>query len=155
MSEAPPANAGDAPPAPAPAAPPKRKRAFLTPAPIDPVTGRPDPGKLNPQQAALRQAVVDAFNAKKARSFLQKHVHHVSVNRELSEGIRFLFDDAGRAPRNAPLEDIVNERRKIEYQILWLEGALQELRHRLIKVRELEDYALELLAQANPGDEEE
>ena len=75
----------------------KKKRVFLTPAPIDPVTGRPDPGKLNAHQAALRQAVVDAFNAKKARSFLQKHVHHVSVNRELSEGIRFLFDEAGKA----------------------------------------------------------
>jgi hypothetical protein len=132
------------------APPPKKKRVFLTPAPIDPVTGRPDPGKLNAHQAALRQAVVDAFNAKKARSFLQKHVHHISVNRELSEGIRFLFDEEGRAPANAPLEDIVEERQKIEYQILWLDGALQELRHRLIKIREVEDYALEMLSQASP-----
>lgn len=128
--------------------PPKKKRVFLTPAPIDPATGRPDPGKLNAHQAALRQAVVDTFNAKKARSFLQKHVHHISVNRELSEGIKFLFDEHGRAPANAPLEDIVDERRKIEYQILWLEGALQELRHRLVRTRELEDYALEMLAKA-------
>ena len=134
-----------------PAPPVKKKRVFLTPAPIDPVTGRPDPGKLNAHQAALRQAVVDAFNAKKARSFLQKHVHHVSVNRELSEGIRFLFDEAGKAPANAPLEDIIDERRKIEYQVLWLEGALSELRHRLIRIRELEDYALEMLAKA-PAD---
>lgn len=131
---------------------PKKKRVFLTPAPIDPVTGRPDPGKLNPQQAALRQAVVDAFNAKKARSFLQKHVHHVSVNRELSEGIRFLFDEAGRAPANAPLEDIVEERRRIEYQLRWLEGALQELKHRLVKIREVEDSALELLAKSTPDE---
>jgi hypothetical protein len=148
--EAPPGTPADT-PAPAP---PKRKRAFLTPAPIDPVTGRPDPGKLNAHQAALRQAVVNAFNAKKARAFLQKHVHHISVNRELSDGIRFLFDDEGRAPRNAPLEDIVLERRRIEYQILWLDGALQELHHRLIKVRELEDYALEMLAAASPSDTE-
>ena len=133
-----------------PPAPPKKKRVFLTPAPIDPVTGRPDPGKLNSHQSALRQAVVDAFNAKKARSFLQKHVHHISVNRELSDGIRFLFDEQGHAPGNAPLEDIVDERRKIEYQILWLDGALQELRHRLIRIRELEDYALEMLSQASP-----
>lgn len=139
----------------APPPPPKKKRAFLTPAPVDPETGRPDPGKLTPQQAALRQAVVDAFNAKKARSFLQRHVHHVSVNRELSDGIRFLFDDAGRAPANAPLEDIVEERRRIEYQLRWLEGALQELRHRLVKIREVEDSALELLARAAPeGDDE-
>ena len=137
------------------APPPKKKRVFLTPAPIDPNTGRPDPGKLNAHQAALRQAVVDAFNAKKARSFLQKHVHHISVNRELSEGIRFLFDDEGMAPANAPLEDIIDERRRIEYQLRWIEGALQELRHRLIKIRELEDSALELLAQKAESDPEE
>lgn len=133
---------------------PKKKRVFLTPAPVDPVTGRPDPGKLNAHQAALRQAVVDAFNAKKARSFLQKHVHHISVNRELSDGIRFLFDDEGMAPANAPLEDIIDERRRIEYQLRWIEGALQELRHRLIKIRELEDSALELLSK-NAAPEEE
>jgi hypothetical protein len=142
--ENPPRNPVAAPP------PPKKKRVFLTPAPVDPVTGRPDPGKLNPHQAALRQAVVDAFNAKKARSFLQRHVHHISVNRELSEGIRFLFDDKGMAPANAPLEDIIEERRRIEYQLRWLEGALQELRHRLVKIREVEDSALELLAQLAP-----
>jgi hypothetical protein len=132
----------------------KKKRVFLTPAPVDPVTGRPDPGKLNAHQAALRQAVVDAFNAKKARSFLQRHVHHISVNRQLSDGIRFLFDDAGMAPDNAPLEDIVAERRRIEYQLSWLEGALQELRHRLIKIREVEDYAFELLSEQSQTDPE-
>ena len=48
-------------------------------------------------------------------------------------------------------EDIIDERRKIEYQVLWLEGALSELRHRLIRIRELEDYALEMLAKV-PAD---
>lgn len=128
---------------------PKPKRELLSPAPKDEKTGRPDPSRLKPHQAALRQAVVDAFNAKKARKFLQKHVHHISVNRELAEGIKFLFDEHGRPPPNAPLEDIVEERRKIEYEILWLEGALMELRHRLIKVREVEDYALEMLSRAS------
>lgn len=54
------------------------------------------------------------------------------------------------APANAPLEDIIEERRRIEYQLRWLEGALQELRHRLVKIREVEDSALELLAQLAP-----
>ena len=130
----------------------KKIRERLSPAPIDPKTGRPDPSQLKPHQAALRQAVIDSFNAKKARKFLQKQVHHISVNRELSEGIKFLFDEHGRAPANAPLEDIVEERRMIEYQLLWLEGALEELRHRLVKIREVEDYALEMLANA-PLDE--
>jgi hypothetical protein len=120
------------------------ERAYLSPAPIDPKTGRPDHTQLKPHQAALRQAVVDAFNAKKARKFLQKHVHHISI--------KFLFDEHGRPPPNAPLEDIVEERQKIEYEILWVEGVLLELRHRLIKVKEVEDYALEMLSRASPED---
>lgn len=130
----------------------KRIRERLSPAPINPATGRPDPSRLKPHQAALRQAVIDAFNAKKARKFLQKQVHHISVNRELAEGIKFLFDEHGRPPANAPLEDIIEERRMIEYQLRWLEGAIQELRHRLIKIREVEDYALEMLSRASHDD---
>ncbi len=130
----------------------KRIRERLSPAPVNPATGRPDASRLKPHQAALRQAVIDAFNAKKARKFLQKQVHHISTNRELSEGIKFLFDEHGRPPANAPLEDIVEERRMIEYQLLWLEGALSELRHRLVKIREVEDYALEMLSRAAPDE---
>ena len=126
------------------------KRQRLSPAPLDEVTGRTDATRLKPHQAALRQAVVDAFNAKKARKFLQKQVHHISANRELAEGIKFLFDDQGRPPTNASLEDIIEERRKIDYQIVWLEAVLSELRHRLIKIREVEDYALEMLSRALP-----
>ena len=44
--------------------------------------------------------------------------------------------------------DIVEERRMVEYHLMWVEGVLNELRHRLIKVREVEDYALEMLARA-------
>jgi len=134
------------------AAPRKAKRERLSPAPVDPATGRPDPSRLKPHQQALRQAVVDAFNAKKARKFLQKQVHHISTSRELAEGIRFLFDEHGRAPANAPLEDIIEERRMIEYHILWLEALLKEMRHRLIKIREVEDYALEMLSQSSPDE---
>jgi hypothetical protein len=132
--------------------PEKAKRELLSPAPKDPVSGRPDPTLLKPHQDALRQAVVDAFNAKKARKFLQKHVHHISTNRELAEGIKFLFDEHGRPPANASLEDIIEERQKIEYEILWIDSVLMELRHRLVKIREVEDYALEMLSRAFPED---
>jgi hypothetical protein len=131
----------------------KPPRARLSPAPLDPATGRPDPSQLQPHQQALRQAVIDAFNAKKARKFLQKQIHHINASRELAESIRFLFDEHGRAPANAPLEDIIEERRAIEYHILWLEGLLKEMRHRLIKIRELEDHALELLSQSAPDED--
>ena len=129
---------------------PPRKR--LSAVPENPKTRRLDAALLSPHQSALRSAVVDAFNAKKARRFLERHVHHISVNRDLSEGIKFLFDEHGRPPANAPLEDIVDERRKIEYQIKWFEAALLELRNRLVRVREVEDYALEMLSRAVPDE---
>lgn len=127
---------------------PSRQR--LSPVPENPQTERPDPSLLSPHQQALRTAVVDAFNAKKARRFVERQVKHISTNRDLADGIKFLFDEHGRPPANAPLEDIVDERRKIEYQIKWFEGILLELRSRLVRVREVEDYALETLAREFP-----
>jgi hypothetical protein len=129
---------------------PVRKR--LSPVPENPLTQRTDPALLEPHQAALRTAVVDAFNAKKARRFLERHVKHISTNRDLADGIKFLFDEHGRPPANAPLEDIVDERRRVEYQIMWFEGILLELRNRLVRVKEVEDYALEMLSRAVPED---
>ncbi len=129
---------------------PSRKR--LSPVPDDPETGRPDSSKLSPHQAALRTAVIDAFNAKKARRFVERQVKHISTNRDLADGIKFLFDEHGRPPQNAPLEDIVEERRKIEYQMQWFEGILLELRSRLVRVKEVEDYALEMLARDFPAE---
>jgi hypothetical protein len=130
------------------ATPSARKR--LSPAGENPETGRRDPSTLSPHQAALRTAMVDAFNAKKARRFMERNVNHISANRDLAEGIKFLFDEHGRPPENAPLEDIIDERRHIEYQIKWFEAILLELRNRLIRVKEVEDYALEMLSRSAP-----
>ena len=88
----------------------KPKRERLSPVPENKDTGRLDPSLLDPHQRALRAAVVDAFNAKKARRFLERHVKHISVARDVAEGIRFLFDEHGRTPENTPLEDVVDER---------------------------------------------
>ena len=90
---------------------------------------------MKPHRAALRQAVVDSFNAKKARTFPQKQVHHISTNRELADAqvpVR-----RARRPPNMPIEDIVEERRMVEYHLMWVEGVLNELRHRLIKIKEV------------------
>jgi hypothetical protein len=133
-----------------PTATDKPQRKKLSPVPENPKTGRPDPTLLDPHHQALRRAMLDAFNAKKARRFLERHVKHISTNRDLAEGVKFLFDEHGRPPANAPLEDVVEERRKIEYQILWFEGILLELRNRLVRVKEVEDYALEMLARHLP-----
>jgi hypothetical protein len=133
-----------------PPSPSKPPRTRLSPSAENPETGRRDPSYLSPQQRALRTAMIDAFNAKKARRFLERNVKHISTNRDLADGIKFLFDEHGRPPANAPLEDVIEERRLIEYQIMWFEGILLELRNRLIRVKEVEDYALEMLSRASP-----
>jgi hypothetical protein len=125
-----------------------RKR--LSPSPENADTGRRDPSGLTPHQQALRSAMMDAFNAKKARRFVEKNVKHIAVNRDLADGIKFLFDEHGYPPANAPLEDVVEERRRIEYQILWFEAILAELRKGLLRVKEIEDYAFEMLSRAMP-----
>jgi hypothetical protein len=121
----------------------------LSPVPINPQTHRPDPSQLQPHQEALRQAMLNVFTAQKARRSLERQVQHISPNRNLAEGIKILFDDQGRPPENVPLEDIVEERRRLEYHIKWFEGILAELSNRLVRVRELEDYAFEMLSRSS------
>jgi hypothetical protein len=111
----------------------------------EPVTKRPNLDALTPRQRALRLAVIREFKAKKVKKFLEKQVQHINTNRQVVEGIKFLFDEHGAPPRNAPLEDIVQERRNIEYQIRWFEAVLTELRNRLVRVKEIEDHAFEVL----------
>jgi hypothetical protein len=120
----------------------------LSPVPVNPETLRPDATKLAAHQEALRQAMLNVFTAQKARRSLERQVQHISPNRNLAEGIKILFDDKGRPPDNVPLEDIVEERRRLEYHVMWFEGILAELRNRLVRVREVEDYAFEMLSQS-------
>ena len=117
----------------------------------DPVTTNPNLDALPPQQQALRLAAIQEFKAKKVKKFVEKQVEHINANRQIAEGIKFLFDEHGLPPPNAPIEDIVEERRRIEYQIRWFEAITMELRNRLVKVKEIEDYALDLLGQ-EPSD---
>ena len=133
-------------------APKPGNRPKLGPVQGDPVTKRPNLAALTPRQRALRLAVIREFKAKKVRKFVEKQVEHLNTNRQIVEGIKFLFDEHGAPPRNAPLEDIVQERRNIEYQIRWFDAVLTELRNRLVKVKEIEDYAFESLG-AEPLDE--
>jgi hypothetical protein len=132
------------------APPPKIDRLKrLSPVPVNPETQRPDPTMLTQHQEALRQAMINVFTAQKARRSLERQVEHISPNRNLAEGIKILFDEKGRPPANAPLEDIVEERRRLEYHVMWFEGILAELRNRLVRTREVEDYAFEMLSRAS------
>ncbi|GEM_PF-1083213 len=131
------------------AAPKKRER--LAPAPLD-NHGRVDTSKMSVPQDAMRQSVVDWFHAKKSSNYLQQQINHIVSVRELINGIQFLFDENQRAPANAPLEDIVEQRRMVEYRLLWLESFAAEMRDRLHKLREIEEAALEVLLR-NEADE--
>ena len=128
-----------------------KKRELLAPAPLD-NHGRVDTSKMSVPQDAMRQSVVEWFHAKKSSNYLQQQINHIVSVRELINGIQFLFDENQRAPANAPLEDIVEQRRMIEYRLMWLEAFTAEMRDRLLKVREIEEAALEVLLR-NETDE--
>jgi hypothetical protein len=125
----------------------KASRRRIGPIDGDPVTTSPNLEALTPHQRALRLAVIQEFKAKKVRKFVEKQVEHINTNQSIAEGIRYLFDEHGRPPPNAPVEDIIEERKRIEYQIKWFEAITLELRNTLVKVKEIEDYALDLLGQ--------
>jgi hypothetical protein len=108
--------------------------------------------KFTPRQMELRDAVINEFKAKKVSRFVATQVQHINSGRQLAEAIRLLFDDKGRPPANAPLEDIIEEREKIEYQIRWLEAIASELRNKLGKLIEFENDALDLIRQNQDPD---
>lgn len=118
----------------------------------DPITTHPDLDSLTPHQRALRLAVIQEFQAKKIRKFVEKQVEHINSNKQIAEEIKYLFDEHGKPPPNAPIEDIIEERKRIKYQIRWFEAIVLELKNMLVKVKEVEDYALDLLGQSE-GDE--
>jgi hypothetical protein len=114
----------------------------------DPVTTHPHLDKLTPAQRGLREALLREFKARKAKKFVEKQVQYINGNRQVAEAIKILFDEHGQAPANAPIEDIVEERRQLEYQIKWFEAMVLELQTRLLRVREIEALAFEVLERS-------
>jgi hypothetical protein len=100
---------------------------------------------LTPAQQALREAAINHFKTNKLKAFIAKQIEYVNSNRQIGEAIRFLFDEHGNPPVNAPLEEIIAEREKIENQIRWLEAVCSVLRTNLSRIKEIEELALELV----------
>ncbi len=113
-----------------------------------PVTTHPDLSRLTPTQKGLREALLREFKARKAKKFVEKQVQYINGNRQVAESIKILFDEHGQAPHNAPIEDIIEERRQLEYQIKWFEAMVLELQTRLLRVREIEALALDVLERS-------
>ena len=126
----------------------KPPRTKLGPISGNPVTTHPDLTSLSPQQRALREALLREFKAKRAKKFVEKQVKYINGKQQIAEGIKILFDEHGQPPANAPLEDIIEERRQLEYQIKWFEAILLELRSRLLRIREVEVQALDVLTRS-------
>lgn len=101
--------------------------------------------KLTPHQQALREAVINHFKTVQVQAYIAKQIEFVNSNKQVGDTIRFLFDEHGRPPANAPLEEIIEERKKIEAQIKWLEALCFELKANLVKIKEIEERALDLL----------
>lgn len=106
-----------------------------------------DLSKLTPFQQSLRLATLREFQAKKIKKFVKKQVTQLNTKRRIAEEIKFLFDEHAQPSANMPIEDIVEERKQIENQIRWFDAITTELRNRLIKIKEIEDYALDLIGQ--------
>jgi hypothetical protein len=111
----------------------------------NPVTTHPDLDKLTPYQRGLREALRRELRTRKVKNFVQKQVKYINGNRQVAEEIKILFDERGQPPANAPLEDIMAERRQLEYQIKWFEAMVLELQTRLLRVREIEALCLDVL----------
>jgi len=125
--------------------PGKRKRIGLVD--TEPQTSEHPPEGLTPQQQALREATIRNFKANKVKEYIATQVEYINATRQIGEAIRFLMDSSGRLPANAPLEDIIAEREKMENQIKWLEAICSELRINITKIKEIEESAFEMIAQ--------
>jgi len=101
--------------------------------------------RLTKQEQALREAIINRYQENKVQEFIAEQVDHVNAAEQISEGIRFLFDKEGRPPANMPLEEVIAERKRIESQFRWLEAICAELRNSLVRIREIENLALDLL----------
>ena len=88
------------------------------------------------------------FKSRKAKKFVEKQVQYINANRQVADGIKILFDEHGQPPANASMEDIIAERRQLEYQIKWFEAMAIELQTRMLRVHEIEALALDVLARS-------
>ncbi len=102
---------------------------------------------LTEAQHALREATINHFKSNKVKAYITKQIRHINSNRQVADGIRILFDEHGNPPANAPLEDIISERKKIELEIRWFEAMTSELRNKLVQIKEIEELSIELMSR--------
>ncbi len=109
----------------------------------EPIGSGKVPESLTPQQEELLKEVYKRFTVHKINSYLEDQIDHINHKRHIGESIKLLFDEHGKPPANAPLEDIIAARKKIEAEIHMLDAIGSAMRISLSKIREIEDMALE------------
>jgi hypothetical protein len=109
----------------------------------EPIGSGKIPEGLTPQQEELLKEVYKRFTVHKINSYLEEQINHINHKRLIGESIKLLFDEHGKPPANAPLEDILAARKKIEAEIHMLDAICSAMRISLSKIREIEDLAIE------------
>lgn len=109
----------------------------------EPIRSGQMPAGLTAQQQEMLKAVYRRFTVHKINRYLEDQVNHINQKRHIGESIKLLFDEHGIPPANAPLEDIIAARKKIEAEIHMLEAICSAMRVSLTKIREIEDMALD------------
>jgi hypothetical protein len=80
------------------------------------------PEGVSAEQQRLREDVLRSFVKKIIKDYAVEQERYIEADPEMSESIKYLFDEHGNPPANAPLEDIVRERKALEVNIRWLEA---------------------------------
>ena len=103
------------------------------------------PDGLTPQQQELREAVIKRFTLNSVTKYITEQINHINNKQQLTEKISILFDENGKPPANAPLEDIVRVREQIESEMHMLEAIYYAMDVHLSEIKEIEDAAMELV----------
>lgn len=111
----------------------------------DPESGKNTPADLPEGLKVLRQATVNKFRSSRVRAYIEEQLEYVNLNRQVAESIKFFFDENNRLPANAPLHEIVAERKKLEASIKWFEAIRDELTNNLVQIKEIEDLFLDYI----------
>lgn len=106
---------------------------------------RHKPEGLSEAQNALREATINHFKSNKVKAYITKSIKHINSKQQMADSIRLLFDEHGNPPKNAPLEDIIAEREKIEVEIRWFEAVCSELKNKLVMIKEIEELSIEFM----------
>jgi|GEM_PF-2315332 len=118
----------------------------------EPMSTHVTPEGLSPQQSALRDAAIRHYKSNKAKAYISEQMQHVNAILQIGEALKPLFDKNGQPPPNAPLEDIIAERKKTQADIVWLETICLELKNVLTTLTVIEDGALDTLSRDSGRD---